>query len=391
VWIRYAVGDNNVIGHDVGDDLSSGTPEGNIIAHNGGTGVLIAEENSTDGGHVVRGNRIFANSGLGIDLSNDNFAPDGQTANDAGDADDGINRLQNFPEIPSADYDAGANAITLTYRVSSDPGASGGGASVYPLTVDFYRADAGGDGDAHLGTDTYTSADYTGGPDKQISFTPAASVTRSDDIVATATDANGNTSEFTATARQLPVELTTFDAQARDASVQLRWATASETNNAGFAVHRKSASDASFERVGFVEGHGTTPRSQHYRFEDAALPYEAQRVTYRLKQVDTDGAAHYSNEVEVDLGGPDAVALHGNYPNPARQTTTIRYELPRTTHVQLALYDLLGRRVAVLVDQKQTAGRKSVQVETGGLASGVYVYRLDAGSTVNVRRMTVTH
>lgn len=391
VWIRYAVGVDNVIGHDLGDDLSSGTPEGNVIAHNGGTGVLIAEATSTDGGHAVRGNQIFSNNGLGIDLSNDNYAPDGQTTNDAGDGDDGINRLQNFPEIQTADYDAGADEITLTYRVPSDPGASGSGASVYPLTVDFYRADAGGEGAAYLGTDTYASADYTGGPDKQITFKPATTVSRSDDVVATAIDANGNTSEFTATARQLPVELTTFEAQARGESVQLAWTTASETNNAGFAVERQRATDASFEQVGFIEGHGTTARSQRYRFEDDALPYEAQRVTYRLKQVDTDGTAHYSEEVAVDLGGPDAVALHGNYPNPAHQTATIRYELPQAAHVQLTVYDLLGRRVATLVDREQAAGRKSVQVQAGRLASGLYVYRLQAGSIVKVRRMTVAH
>ena len=381
--------DSRGIGMDRASDVmigGSSEGDGNTIAHNDGRGVSIFSSTSTSLRNTVRRNAIYANGGSGIDLGSDNT-----TSNDAGDSDTGSNRLQNFPEIPSADYDAGANAITLMYRLPSDPSASGAGASVYPLTVDFYRSDPGGEGAAYLGTDTYASADYTGGPDKQITFTPAASVTRSDQIVATATDANGNTSEFTATARQLPVELTTFDVQARNASVQLSWATASETSNAGFAVQRKHAPDAPFEQVGFVEGQGTTARPQHYRFEDNTLPYAAQRVTYRLKQVDTDGTAHYSAEVEVNTGAPKAVALHSNYPNPAYQATTIRYELPQATHVRLALYDVLGRRVAVLVDRKQTAGRKSMQVETGDLASGVYMYRLDAGSAVTVRRMTVTH
>lgn len=85
------------------------------------------------------------------------------------------------------------------------------------------------------------------------------------------------------------------------------------------------------------------------------------------------------------------MALHGNYPNPAHQTATIRYELPQAAHVQLTVYDLLGRRVATLIDREQAAGRKSVQVQAGRLASGLYVYRLQAGPVVKVRRMTVAH
>ena len=377
VSVRVA-GSGNTIG-------GVGAGEGNTLAH-AGWGVSI--ESGT--GHTVRGNRIYDHSQDPHGITFDRFSGSPKS-NDAGDSDTGPNRQQNFPEIQSAGYDSGADNVTVTYQVPSDPSLTGSGASAYDLAIDFYRADGNGSGAAYLGTDTYTSADYTGGPDKQITFTPAASVTRSDRVVATATDANGNTSEFTAIARQLPVELTTFEAQAGGESVQLTWATASETNNAGFAVERQGGPDASFKQVGFVEGHGTTARPQRYRFEDDALPYEAQHITYRLKQVDTDGTAHYSEEVEVDLGGPDAVALHGNYPNPAHQTATIRYELPQAAHVQLTVYDLLGRRVATLIDREQAAGRKSVQVQAGRLASGLYVYRLQAGPVVKVRRMTVAH
>jgi CSLREA domain-containing protein len=377
VSVRVA-GSGNTIG-------GIGAGEGNTLAH-AGWGVSI--ESGT--GHTVRGNRIYDHSQDPHGITFDRFSGS-PTSNDAGDSDTGPNRQQNFPEIQSADYDSGADEVTVTYQVPSDPSLTGSGASAYDLAIDFYRADANGSGSAYLSTDTYTTTDYNNGPSKQITFTPAAAVTRSDKVVATATDANGNTSEFTATVRQLPVELTTFDARVHGESVDLTWATASETNNAGFAVQRKSAPDTAFERVGFVEGHGTTARTQHYQFEDAARPYEARRITYRLKQVDIDGTAHYSGEVEVDIGSPDVVALRGNYPNPVRQTTTIRYELPQATHVRLTLHDLLGRRVALLVNRKQGAGRKSMQVETGGLASGMYVYRLEVDSTVKVRRMTVTH
>lgn len=375
VSIRVS-GSGNTIG-------GTGAGEGNTLAH-AGWGVSIGAGT----GHTVRGNSIYNHSQAPHGIAFDRFS-NGPTPNDAGDSDTGANRLQNFPEIQSADYDGGTDAVTLTYRVPSDPSLTGSGASRYPLTVDFYRADGNGSGAAYLGSDTYTSADYTAGPDKQITFTPAASVTRSNRVLATATDANGNTSEFTATARQLPVELTTFEAQAGSESVQLTWTTASETNNAGFAVERQRGPHASFKQVGFVEGHGTTARTQRYRFEDDALPYKAQRITYRLKQVDTDGTAHYSEEVEVEVGVSDVVVLHGNDPNPAQQATIIRYALPRAMHVQLVLYDLLGRRVAVLVDREQAAGHQAVRVKVDPLASGVYLYRLKTASTIETRRMTI--
>ena len=178
-------------GDETGNTIGGiGSNEGNLVAHNT-KGILLPDD---DVEHTIRGNRIFDNDGLGIDL-----ADDGQTANDAGDGDDGANRLQNFPEIQSADYDAGTDEVTVTYQVPSDPNPSGSGASAYDLAIDFYRADADEEeGEAYLGTDTYAASDYntsTSGPDpKTVTFTPQASVTRDDHVVATATDANGNTS-----------------------------------------------------------------------------------------------------------------------------------------------------------------------------------------------------
>ncbi|NBB72554.1 MAG: hypothetical protein GVY35_02630, partial [Bacteroidetes bacterium] len=142
----------------------------------------------------------------------------------------------------------------------------------------------------------------------------------------------------------LPVELTRFTATAGASAVLLEWATAGETNNSGFAVERQVDGDA-FARIAFVEGHGTTAAPQTYRFADTDLPFGTEHAVYRLKQIDTDGTATYSPNVEVDLGTPDALVLHGNFPNPFRGQTTIRYELPAATHVQMEVYNVLGRRV----------------------------------------------
>jgi hypothetical protein len=78
--------------------------------------------------------------------------------------------------------------------------------------------------------------------------------------------------------------------------------------------------------------------------------------------------------------------LSQNYPNPFNPSTTIKYELPKASHVSLMVYDILGRKVSELVNEKRDAGVHEVMFEGMNLASGVYFYRLRAGSFVDVKR-----
>ncbi|RMH58325.1 MAG: T9SS C-terminal target domain-containing protein [Bacteroidetes bacterium] len=77
---------------------------------------------------------------------------------------------------------------------------------------------------------------------------------------------------------------------------------------------------------------------------------------------------------------PASVVLKPNYPNPFNPTTSIRYGLPEAAEVELAVYDAVGRRVALLVDGRQDAGYHEVTFEAASLPSGLYLYRLRAGS-----------
>jgi hypothetical protein len=87
---------------------------------------------------------------------------------------------------------------------------------------------------------------------------------------------------------------------------------------------------------------------------------------------------------------PTEVALGQNYPNPFNPTTTIAYALPETAPVRLDVFDMLGRRVATLVNNEAHApGSHSVSFDASRLTSGVYVYRLQAGSTVITRKFTL--
>ena len=81
--------------------------------------------------------------------------------------------------------------------------------------------------------------------------------------------------------------------------------------------------------------------------------------------------------------------LRPNYPNPFGGTTTIGYGIPITAHVTLEVYNLVGQRVATLVDGVRPAGTHEVPFDGSALAAGVYVYRLTAGTEQSVRRMAV--
>jgi len=95
------------------------------------------------------------------------------------------------------------------------------------------------------------------------------------------------------------------------------------------------------------------------------------------------------NGVDVLATGdvPAEFRLSQNYPNPFNPTTEIRYQVSGVNDVKLAVYDILGREVAVLVDEKKAPGSYTVQFNGSGLASGVYLYRLAAGSFVETRKM----
>ena len=94
----------------------------------------------------------------------------------------------------------------------------------------------------------------------------------------------------------------------------------------------------------------------------------------------------------VRNGSPDVpvrFALRQNYPNPFNPTTVVSYELPQASEVKLVVYDVLGREVAVLVNERKLPGRYTVKFDATGVASGVYFYRLQAGSFVEVRKLVV--
>jgi len=182
----------------------------------------------------------------------------------------------------------------------------------------------------------------------------------------------------------VPVELTSFAADIADDNVQLNWRTATEINNQGFEIQRRTG-DGEFEKVGFVPGHGTTTDIQTYSYVDSKVA--SGKYTYRLKQIDFNGTFEYSDAVAVEVTAPLEFTLEQNYPNPFNPSTVIKYSIPENGFVSLVVYNLLGEKVASLVNGVQDAGRYEISFDASNFASGIYVYSLKSGSFSSVKKM----
>ncbi|MDP2363913.1 MAG: right-handed parallel beta-helix repeat-containing protein, partial [Ignavibacteria bacterium] len=193
----------------------------------------------------------------------------------------------------------------------------------------------------------------------------------------------------------IPVELTAFTAKVVDGNVILNWITATELNNSGFEVLRLKDSkieklknlptgQAGWESIGFISGNGTSTETHNYSFPDKN-PYDGKSY-YRLKQIDFDGSFEYTEIVEIDFSLPIEFSLEQNYPNPFNPSTKIIWQSPVGSHQTLKVYDVLGNEIATLVDEYRDAGSYEVDF-TAGYVSGVYFYRLQAGSYIETKKM----
>jgi hypothetical protein len=186
----------------------------------------------------------------------------------------------------------------------------------------------------------------------------------------------------------LPVELTSFSASVIGSKVKLNWATATEVNNYGFDILRQAQiNKGSWEKVGFISGSGNSNLPSSYSFIDNNVTFG--KYNYRLKQIDNDGQFEYSKTVEADLGAPKNYELNQNYPNPFNPTTTISFKLPEASQVKLTVYNILGQEVKVLIDEFKEAGLHTINFKAEDLNSGLYIYKLQAGSFTQTRKMTL--
>ena len=145
----------------------------------------------------------------------------------------------------------------------------------------------------------------------------------------------------------VPVELTSFTADVSGYSVNLNWNTATELNNNGFEVQRKTTA-GQFEKIGYIEGSGTTTEPKTYTYTDKNVTIGS--YSYRLNQIDFNGLYEYSDEINVEVDVPLTYNLEQNYPNPFNPSTLIKYSVANDEFVNVSVFNLLGQKVATLVN-----------------------------------------
>ena len=182
----------------------------------------------------------------------------------------------------------------------------------------------------------------------------------------------------------LPVELTAFNATVSGKSVNLAWRTATEVNNSGFEVERNAA--GTWTQVGFVAGNGTSNSPHNYSYVDAVA---AGNYSYRLKQIDHNGAFVYSKTIQAAVGlSPSDYALSQNYPNPFNPTTMITFAVKTDQKASMKVYNMLGQEVMTLFDGDAKANQLyQVQFNASSLASGAYFYILQTADSRQVKKM----
>ncbi len=187
----------------------------------------------------------------------------------------------------------------------------------------------------------------------------------------------------------IPVDLGSFSGSysAEEAGVLLEWRTESERDNLGFFVLRSRALGGEYVQVNdaIIEGAGTTALPSSYTYLDEVT--ESGTYYYTLRQVDADGSATTYGPLSVSVGSaaPAEFSLSSAVPNPSEGSLTISYGLPRQTHVRLALYDVAGRLLRVLVEATQDAAQHRVwwdaRDDSGRrVSAGRYVCRLETST-----------
>jgi hypothetical protein len=198
----------------------------------------------------------------------------------------------------------------------------------------------------------------------------------------------------------LPVELTNFSASYAAGVVLLRWVTESEVDNLQFNLYRSVSAESSYERIAVITGRGNSSERKEYQWRDNSV--EPNRTYwYRISDVSIKGEDVFHQSISISTSAkaaesavPLEYTLSQSYPNPFNPTTTVAYQLAEAGNVELAVYNLTGERIALLVDQAQAAGYYTAQwngLDDRGRAVGssMYIIRMRAGSFSGVVKVNL--
>ena len=186
-----------------------------------------------------------------------------------------------------------------------------------------------------------------------------------------------------------------LQALAGNAQVTLNWDAPGNDGGADITGYQYRQKESEGDFSAYMDIPESGPGEANARSYTVTELTNGLEYVFRVRAVNEHGGG-FPAEVTVTLPSrvhteseelPTEVTLSGNYPNPFNPETTIRYALPQANNVRLAVYDLLGHEVAVLVDEPKPAGRHATRFDAGDLPSGAYVYRLQVQGKVMTNMM----
>ncbi|MFQ5629655.1 MAG: Calx-beta domain-containing protein [bacterium] len=202
----------------------------------------------------------------------------------------------------------------------------------------------------------------------------------------------------------LSVALASFEATTGSKGVDLVWQTSTEMDNDGFHLFRSQQQDSGYQQINanLIAGAGTATDPQNYAYTDTNV-VTGQKYYYQLGSVHTGGSMYLHTPINITVGPftgiggsgeglPTEFQLSQNYPNPFNPRTVIRFQLPVNSNVALMIYSSSGRLVRKLINREMPAGQHGVVWEAkddsgARVASGVYVYKLQAGNFTAQRKL----
>jgi hypothetical protein len=196
----------------------------------------------------------------------------------------------------------------------------------------------------------------------------------------------------------VPIQLSSFTANAGNGFVNLTWTTQSEMDLFGFNIYRSDNDSIQWRRINseliYAARFSTTPRTYSYvdeRIQALGTCY------YRLECVDVDGKTDVFGPIPVTIKQPalpTEFGLSQNYPNPFNSLTEIKYQLPKPTKVVIKIYGLLGQEICTLVNGEVEAGLHSIHwdgtdIRGNQMSSGAYILVMRADNFTSVQKMSL--
>ena len=290
----------------------------------------------------------------------------------------------------SIDTDIGAGLTLISYVRYWDLTSSGGTFSDPQVTLSYNANDNVSVDETSLRIAQYNGTDWESiggsGSALNVGTISSSSMTDFSSGYVTFGDVNGD--------NPLPVELVAFEALASFSQITLNWTTASEFNNLGFNIYRVIDGEDTWYKLNssIIAGRGTASDKSDYSLIDNKIT-AGETYRYKLESVSINGLAVEERIIDVTVPVPNQYVLFNNYPNPFNPTTNIKFQLPEAQQIRLFIYDLNGSLVTTLVNnQLYPSGEHIVNwdaTDNAGnrVATGIYLYRFQAGNFVKTGKM----